>query len=71
MELKTKLEQSGLTMREAEIGCLVMQGQSNKEIASLVNISEKTVKFHLTNVYKKIGVGSRAQFIVKHIPFME
>ena len=48
-----------LTHRELEILQLVLAGKSNKAIASEVDISEKTVEFHLDNIYTKIGVRTR------------
>ena len=53
-----------LTPREAEIAELVSEGRSNREIGDMLFILEKTVKFHLTKVYKKLNVKSRAQLIV-------
>lgn len=57
--------QQKLTGREFEIAKLVAQGKSNAEIAQNLSIVEKTVKFHLTGVYKKLSLKSRAQLIVK------
>lgn len=48
-----------LTSREEEVLRLVVGGASNREIASALFISEKTVSRHLANVFRKIGVGSR------------
>ena len=48
-----------LTHRELEILQLVIAGKTNKAIASEISISEKTVEFHLDNVYSKIGARSR------------
>ena len=53
-----------LSNREREIASLIADGLSNKEIASDLFIAEKTVKFHNTNIFKKVGVVSRAQLIV-------
>ncbi|HLF10787.1 MAG TPA: alpha/beta fold hydrolase [Gammaproteobacteria bacterium] len=53
-----------LTVREREILCLVARGHSNLLIGSKLNISEKTVRNHLTSVFDKLQVGSRAQAIV-------
>ena len=50
---------SDLTSRELEILELVLAGHTNKAIASEMNISEKTVEFHLDNIYTKIGVRTR------------
>lgn len=54
-----------LSPREREILAVLAQGVSNKEIARTLDISEKTVRNHLSNVYRKMGVRSRAQAIVK------
>jgi DNA-binding NarL/FixJ family response regulator len=51
----------GLTAREREVLGLVAKGCSNKEIARRLEISEKTVKTHLTRVFREIGVFDRVQ----------
>ena len=50
-----------LTDRETAIARLVARGAGNKEIAHVLSISVKTVKTHLTNIFKKLGVSSRLQ----------
>ncbi len=52
-----------LTERELEVFQLILEGKSNKEITACMNISEGTVKFHLSNIYAKHGVSSRAELI--------
>lgn len=72
--LRDVLIQKGLSNREAEVAELVSKGLSNKEVASQLFVTEKTVKFHLTNIYKKMNVKSRAQLIVwclPHLGFVE
>ena len=69
-KLQTVLTEKGLTTREQGIADLVSRGLSNKEVANQFFIMEKTVKFHLTNIYKKMGVKSRAQLIVFCLPYM-
>lgn len=56
-----------LSNREKEVAQEVTKGESNKAIAAKLFVTEKTVKFHLTNIYKKVGVKSRAQLIVDSI----
>ena len=51
----------GLTRRESEIIELVQTGMSNPEMASTLFVSEQTIKFHLSNIYRKLGVGNRTQ----------
>jgi len=51
---------AGLTAREAEVLRLVATGRTNKEIAGQLLLSEKTVARHLSNIFTKIGVSSRA-----------
>ena len=50
---------SELTSREMEILQLVLAGRTNKAIAAIMYISEKTVEFHLSHIYTKIGMRSR------------
>lgn len=50
-----------LTDREKEILLMLANGVSNKEIANRVFVSENTVKFHLKNIYSKLGVSNRLQ----------
>jgi len=62
--LRDVLIQKGLSNRESEVAELVTKGLSNKEVANQLLVAEKTVKFHLTNIYKKMNVKSRGQLIV-------
>jgi two-component system, NarL family, response regulator LiaR len=50
-----------LTERETEVLRLLAQGQSNKQIARNLQIGEKTVKTHVSNILSKLGVQSRTQ----------
>ncbi len=53
------MEKYGLSQREREIFVLLMQGRKNKDIAGELFISENTVKVHVYNIYRKLGVNSR------------
>jgi LuxR family maltose regulon positive regulatory protein len=48
-----------LSEREREILALLAQAMSNKKIATVLNVSAETVKWHLKNIYLKLGVGGR------------
>jgi DNA-binding NarL/FixJ family response regulator len=50
-----------LTPREREILVLVAQGRSNREIARILLISERTARTHVSNVLTKLGLASRTQ----------
>jgi DNA-binding NarL/FixJ family response regulator len=50
-----------LTPRQLSILRLVAQGRSNVEIGQRERVAERTVKFHLTNIYRKIGVANRTE----------
>ena len=54
-----------LTPREIEILKLAAEGMSNKDIADELFLGLRTVKAHLTNIFNKIGVGSRTEAIIK------
>lgn len=59
---KDKIEQ--LTKRELEVLIQVANGMFNKEIAQTLDISERTVKNHISNIFKKIEVADRTQAAV-------
>jgi DNA-binding NarL/FixJ family response regulator len=51
----------GLTPRELEILRLAAEGHSNARLARMLWVTEQTVKFHLSNIYRKIGVSNRTE----------
>lgn len=53
------LQSLGLTEREAEVLLWVAQGKSNGDVGILLNMAEKTVKKHMSNIFEKLGVESR------------
>jgi DNA-binding NarL/FixJ family response regulator len=53
--------QYGLTPRELEILQLVGEGHSNAHVARTLWVTEQTVKFHLSNVYRKLNVSNRTE----------
>jgi DNA-binding NarL/FixJ family response regulator len=50
-----------LTRRELEILRLVAEGHSNAQLAKMLWVTEQTVKFHLSNIYRKLGVANRTE----------
>ena len=59
-----KKRMSELTKREIDVLKMIASGAFNKEIASTLNISERTVKNHISNIFKKIEVSDRTQAAV-------
>lgn len=59
INISSKKRSDGLTDREKEVLSLIGAGMSNKEIARNLFLSEKTVKNHLNNIFKKIEVADR------------
>jgi DNA-binding NarL/FixJ family response regulator len=60
-ELPLGAERPNLTRREHEILKLVAEGHSNTELARMLWVTEQTVKFHLSNVYRKLNVANRTE----------
>ncbi len=54
----------GLTVRERAVVALIAQGQSNREIASKLTITERTVEAHIRNIRSKLNATSRTQIAV-------
>jgi len=67
--VSTPERSEALTERETDVLRLLAQGQANKEIAHSLNISEKTVKVHVSNILSKLGVQSRTQATLYAIRF--
>jgi len=63
--MKDKNLLGSLTRREKDVVDLLMQGKSNKMIALQLGISERTIEFHLNNIYSKAEVGSRVELILE------
>lgn len=59
--VRAGLPQVQLTAREREVLTLVREGLANKQIARRLDISERTVKAHLTSAFARIGVSDRTQ----------
>lgn len=61
--LRTQRQRPGvdLSEREAAVLALLAQGLTNTQIARHLMVSENTVKFHLQNIYQKLGVGNRTE----------
>ena len=60
-----------LTKREHEVFNLLINNKTTEEIASILNISEKTVRNHISNVMQKLGVNGRASAVVELIKLKE
>jgi DNA-binding NarL/FixJ family response regulator len=59
--------EEALTPRETEVLRLMTEGLSNREIASVLGISEHTVKFHITSIFGKLGSASRTEAVTEGI----
>lgn len=56
-----------LTSREQEIFTILLDGKAPKEIASTLKISPETVHFHQKNLYRKLGIQSRAELFARYL----
>lgn len=59
------MDKSILTKREKEVFTLLVNGNTTKEIADKLGISEKTVRNHISNTMQKLGVKGRSQAVVE------
>lgn len=55
---------STLSEREKEVFDLLLTGAKSREIAGLLCVALQTVKYHITNIYAKLGVTSRAEAVI-------
>ena len=69
-ESSTPLESLGLTQREAQVLLWVSQGKSNGDIAIILEMAEKTVKKHMTNIFNKLGVEGRNAATVRALEIL-
>ena len=58
---------SELTTRQMQIVALVAKGNSNKEIARILKISDETVKLHLHAIYERLHVTSRGKLTARYL----
>ncbi len=73
--MRTKLSaafvDTRLTIREEQIITLVIKRLSNKEIANMLRISERTVKFHVSSIFRKVGLRNRRDLLKSRRPAAE
>jgi len=65
------MNKSILTKREKEVFSLLIKNKSTREIAEKLDISEKTVRNHISNVIQKLGVKGRSAAVVELIKIKE
>lgn len=61
----TLTDLSALSARENQVAQIVAEGKSNKEVARLLKISERTVKAHMSAIFEKLGVRDRVQLVLR------
>ncbi len=59
--ISDKAKYQGLSKRERETASLIAQGKSNREIAQVMTVGEKTVETYVTRILNKLGFDSRVQ----------
>jgi DNA-binding NarL/FixJ family response regulator len=61
---RTVAERFGLTKSQARVLELLAEGKTNREIGDLLNVTEGTVKIHVSAIFKALGVGNRSQALL-------
>ena len=69
-ERRASAMQVSLTPREQEVLDFLLRRLSNKEIASILRISERTIKFHVGNIFHKLHVTSRQELSATCVPHL-
>jgi DNA-binding NarL/FixJ family response regulator len=64
-EEESEYLQEPLTSRETEVLALLAEGAGNKEIATNLNISEHTAKFHVSSILSKLGAATRTEAVTR------
>jgi len=64
LERPRSTQPQGLTARELEVLALMADGAANKQIAGRLDVSERTVKAHVTSIFMKLDVSSRTEAVV-------
>lgn len=64
-KIQNSVDLSVLTKREREIAMLVKEGFSNKQIASRLDITERTTKAHMSSIFSKLHVSDRVALVIK------
>lgn len=62
--MKKKTKNNGITGREREVLQRLKTGGTSREIASMLDISERTVKFHVRNIMRKLKAENRTRAVV-------
>ena len=62
--MSISIENNSLTQREIEVLTFVIKGQTNKVIAINLNVCEKTIEFHLQNIYDKLNIKNKIEAAV-------
>ena len=70
-KVRIKMSKGILTKREREVFELLIKNYTTKEIAEKLNISEKTVRNHISNVMQKLGVKGRSGAVVELLKLNE
>lgn len=65
------MQKSILTKREREVFNLLISSKTTHEIANMLNINEKTVRNHISNVMQKLGVKGRSSAVVELLKLNE
>ena len=69
-QLYVYLREKGLSTREIEVVCGALSGDKNIVVASKLFVDEKTVKFHLSNIFKKLNFASRHELLQHCFQYM-
>lgn len=64
IEIAKRIKQEALTKREQEVVCLMTEGKNNREISTILSITEGTVKYHANKIFGKLAVRNRTEAVL-------
>jgi DNA-binding NarL/FixJ family response regulator len=71
VKLRQRLYDAGFTRSQVDVLSCLAEGKSNREIGSSLFVTEKAVKYHMTNLFKKLSVSGRHEVLKRVVTIVK